>query len=125
MAVVCYAPLGRGFLTGQLKSSDDFPEGDIRRFLPRFSPENFPNNLKIVNAVEKIAESKGVSVSALALAWLLAQGDDIIPIPGTTKAKNLDSNIQAFSVTLAAEENKKIRDIVEAAGVAGGRYHAA
>lgn len=125
VAVVCYAPLGRGFLTGKLKSPDDFPEGDIRRYLPRFSPENFPNNLKIVDAVEKIAESKGVSVSALALAWLLAQGDDIIPIPGTTKAKNLDANIQAFSVSLTAEENKKIRDIVEAAGVAGGRYHAA
>lgn len=125
VAVVCYAPLGRGFLTGQLKSPDDFPEGDIRRFLPRFSPENFTKNLKIVDAVEQIAKSKGVSTSALALAWLLAQGDDIIPIPGTTKTKNLDTNIQSLSVTLTPEENKQIRDVVEAAGVSGGRYHAA
>ncbi|KAJ5985836.1 hypothetical protein N7522_013032 [Penicillium canescens] len=125
VAVICYAPLGRGFLTGQLKSPDDFPEGDIRRFLPRFSPENFTKNLKIVDALEVIAESKGVSISALALAWLLAQGDDIIPIPGTTKPTNLDTNIRALSVTLTPEENKRIRDVVEAAGVSGGRYHAA
>jgi aryl-alcohol dehydrogenase-like predicted oxidoreductase len=78
-----------------------------------------------VDAIEVIAESKGVSVSALALAWLLAQGDDIIPIPGTTKPTNLDTNIRALSVTLTPEENKKIRDVVEAAGVSGGRYHAA
>jgi hypothetical protein len=125
VAVVCYAPLGRGFLTGQLKSPDDFPEGDVRRFLPRFSHENFPKNLKIVEAVEEIAKSKGINTSTLALAWLLAQGDDIIPIPGTTKPKNLDANIQALSVTLTPEENKEIRDVVEAAGVSGGRYHAA
>jgi aryl-alcohol dehydrogenase-like predicted oxidoreductase len=125
VAVVCYAPLGRGFLTGQIKSPDDFPEGDIRRFLPRFSPENFPQNLKIVDALEDIASAKGVSVSALTLAWLLAQGDDIIPIPGTTKSKNLDTNVQALSITLAPEENRMIREVVEAAGVLGGRYHAA
>jgi aryl-alcohol dehydrogenase-like predicted oxidoreductase len=125
VAVVCYAPLGRGFLTGQLKSSNDFPEGDIRRFLPRFSPENFPKNLKIVEALEAMAKSKDVNVSTLALAWLLAQGDDIVPIPGTTKPRNLDTNILALSVTLTTEENKKIRDVVEVAGVSGGRYHAA
>jgi aryl-alcohol dehydrogenase-like predicted oxidoreductase len=112
-------------LTGQLKSPDDFPEGDIRRFLPRFSPENFPKNLRIVNAIERIAKPKGVSVSALALGWLLAQGNDIIPIPGTTKPKNLDTNIQALSVTLTPGEVKQIRDLVEAAGISGGRYHAA
>ncbi|KAJ5802370.1 uncharacterized protein N7503_004820 [Penicillium pulvis] len=125
VAVVCYAPLGRGFLTGQLKSPDDFPEGDIRRFLPRFSPENFPRNLKIVQALEDIAEAKATNVSSLALAWLLAQGDDIIPIPGTTKAKNLDTKIQALSITLTPEENTRIRELVESAGVSGGRYHAA
>lgn len=125
MAVVCYAPLGRGFLTGKLKSPDDFPVGDIRRLLPRFSKENFPKNLKIVEAFEEIAQSKGISVSALALAWLLAQGDDIIPIPGTTKPKSLDANIQALSVDLTPEENTRIRTVVETAGVAGGRYHAA
>lgn len=125
MAVVCYAPLGRGFLTGQFKSPDDFPEGDIRRFLPRFSKDNFPKNLKVVEAFEEIAQSKGVNVGALALAWLLDQGDDIIPIPGTTKPKNLDTNISALSITLTPEENAKIRAVVETAGVSGGRYHVA
>jgi aryl-alcohol dehydrogenase-like predicted oxidoreductase len=123
--VVCYAPLGRGFLTGKFKSPDDFPEGDIRRLLPRFSTENFPRNLQIVEALAEIAASKGVDVSALALAWLLAQGEYIIPIPGTTKPRNLDTNIQALSVTLTLEEEKKIRAVVETAGIAGGRYHAA
>lgn len=123
--MVCYAPLGRGFLTGHFKSVDDFPEGDIRRLLPRFSKDNFPKNLKVVEAFEEIAQSKGVAVGALALAWLLAQGDDIIPIPGTTKRKNLDTNIQALSITLTPEENTKIRAAVETAGVSGGRYHVA
>lgn len=125
MAVVCYAPLGRGFLTGHFKSPDDFPEGDIRRLLPRFSRENFPKNLKVVEAFEEMAQSKRVSVSALALAWLLAQGDDVIPIPGTTKPRNLDANIQSLSITLTPEENAKIRVVVETAGVFGERYHAA
>jgi aryl-alcohol dehydrogenase-like predicted oxidoreductase len=80
VAVVCYAPLGRGFLTGRFRSPDDFPEGDIRCLLPRFSNENCPKNLKGVEAFEELAQSKGVNVSSLALAWLLAQGDDIIPI---------------------------------------------
>jgi aryl-alcohol dehydrogenase-like predicted oxidoreductase len=125
VAVVCYAPLGRGFLTGHFKSADDFPEGDIRRLLPRFSKDNFPNNLKVVEAFEEIARSKGANVSALTLAWLLAQGDDIIPIPGTTKPRNLETNIQALSITLTPEENAKIRAVVETAGVSGERYHVA
>jgi aryl-alcohol dehydrogenase-like predicted oxidoreductase len=125
VAVVCYAPLGRGFLTGHFMSPDDFPEGDVRRLLPRFSKENFPKNLAVVQAFEEIAQSKGVNVSSLALAWLLAQGDDIIPIPGTTKPKNLDINIQALSITLTPKENAQIRNVVETAGVAGERYHAA
>jgi len=125
VAVVCYSPLGRGFLTGQFRSPDDFPEGDIRRFLPRFSPENFAKNLKIVEAFEEIARAKNVKVGSLALAWLLSQGNDIIPIPGTTKPANLDANIEALSITVTTEENAKIRAVVEAAGVAGGRYHAA
>ena len=105
VAVVCYAPLERGFLTGRFKFPEDFPEGDIRRLLPRFSKENFPKNLKVVEAFEEMAQSKGVSVSALALAWLLAQGDDVIPIPGTTKPKNADANIQSLSIALTPEEN--------------------
>jgi len=118
-------PLGQGFLTGRFRSPNDFPEGDIRRLLPRFSKENFSKNLKVVEALEELAQSKRVDISSLALAWLLAQGDNIIPIPGTTKPKNLDMNIQALSITLTPNENAKIRNVVETAGVAGERYHAA
>ena len=82
VAVVAYSPLGRGFLTGQLKSPDDFPEGDVRKFFPRFSAENFPKNLKLVTELEKIAKAKGIAPGQLALAWLMAQGDNIFPIPG-------------------------------------------
>jgi hypothetical protein len=103
----------------RLKSPDDFPEGDIRRFLPRFSKENFPKNLKVVEAFEEMAQSTGVNASSLALAWLLADGDNIVPIPGTTKIKNLEVNIQALSITLTPEENIQIRDVVQSAGVAG------
>ena len=112
-------------MTGRFRSPNDFPEGDIRRLLPRFSKENFSKNLKVVEALEELAQSKRVDISSLALAWLLAQGDNIIPIPGTTKPKNLDLNIQALSITLTPNENAKIRNVVETAGVAGERYHAA
>ena len=125
VAVVCYSPLGRGLLTGQLKSPDDFTEGDIRRFLPRFTAENFPRNLEIVDILKRIARGKGIDMSTLTLAWLLFQGSDIIPIPGTTKTANLDSNILALTNPLTAQENKAIRDVVSAAAVSGERYHAA
>jgi aryl-alcohol dehydrogenase-like predicted oxidoreductase len=82
VALVAYSPLGRGFVTGQLKSPDDFEEGDFRRLAPRFSKENFPKNLKLVAQIGEIAEKKCCTKGQLTLAWLLAQGDDIIPIPG-------------------------------------------
>lgn len=82
VAVVAYSPLGRGFITGQYKSRDDLPEDDYRRYYPRFSEENFPKNLELVREFEKVGARKGATAGQVALAWLMAQGDDIIPIPG-------------------------------------------
>lgn len=87
VAVVCYSPLGRGMLTGQYKSPDDFEEGDFRKMAPRFSKENFPKNLKLVDGLAEIAKKKGCTTGQLSLAWLLKQGSDILPIPGTKKIK--------------------------------------
>lgn len=81
IAIVAYSPLGRGFLTGQIKSPDDFEEGDFRKYAPRYNKENFPKNLKLVEKLQEFARKKGCTPGQLSLAWLLAQGDDIIPIP--------------------------------------------
>src|SRR3954463_468600 len=93
---VAYSPLGRGFLTGQFKSPDDFPEGDFRKNHPRFQGENFQKNLDLVREVEKLAHEKGCTTAQLALAWVLAKGDDVVPIPGTKRIKYLDENIGAL-----------------------------
>lgn len=122
VATVAYSPLGRGFLTGALKSPDDFEEGDFRRFAPRFSKENFPKNLKLVETVKKIADEKGCTPGQLVLAFLLAQGDDIIPIPGTTKEKNFDENVGSLKVTVTKEDDQQIRKAISEAEVHGGRY---
>ncbi|KAG9767505.1 Aldo/keto reductase, partial [Aureobasidium melanogenum] len=122
VATVAYSPLGRGFLTGAIKSPDDFEEDDFRRLAPRFSPENFPKNLKLVNEIKNLAEQKGCTPGQLVLAFLLAQGDDIIPIPGTTKIKNFDENMAALNVKITKEDNDKIRAAINAASVHGERY---
>ena len=122
VAVVAYSPLGRGFVTGQYKSRDDFEEGDFRRMSPRFSEENFPKNLKLVDEISALAKKKGCTPGQLTLAWLMAQGDDIIPIPGTKKIKYLEENLGAVDVKLTKEENAEIRKAVENAEVHGGRY---
>jgi aryl-alcohol dehydrogenase-like predicted oxidoreductase len=109
-------------LTGVYKSSSDFEEGDFRRFAPRFSQENFPKNLKLVDGIQAIAQKKGCTPGQLTLAWLLAQGDDIIPIPGTKKIKYLEENLGALNVKLSKEEEKEIRGLVEGAEVHGLRY---
>lgn len=121
VAIVCYSPLGKGMLTGQLRSVDDLEEKDFRRQMPRFSKENFPKNYQLVDQLTSIANKKGCTVGQLALAWVLAQGDDFIPIPGTSKIKNLDENAGATSVKLTKEEVQEIREICEKADVAGGR----
>lgn len=122
IATVAYSPLGRGIMTGQYKSPDDFEEGDFRRMSPRFSAENFPKNLKLVNELSELAKKKGCTAGQLTLAWLMAQGDDIIPIPGTKKVKYLEENLGALDIKLSAEELKEIRAMVEKAEIHGFRY---
>jgi aryl-alcohol dehydrogenase-like predicted oxidoreductase len=122
VAVVAYSPLNRGMLAGKLKGPEDFEEGDFRAFAPRFSKENFPKNLKLVDQISAIAKKKNVTPSQLTLAWLMAQGKDIFPIPGTTKADRLKENLGAFDVKLSAEEEKEIRKYAEEAEVGGERY---
>lgn len=122
VAIVAYSPLGRGLLTGVLKSPDDFEEGDFRRFVPRFSKENFPKNLELVDTIKKIADEKDCTPGQLVLAFLMAQGDDIIPIPGTTKEKNFDENMGSLKVKIPKEDDQKIRKAIEEAEVHGGRY---
>ncbi|SHJ00150.1 Predicted oxidoreductase [Aureimonas altamirensis DSM 21988] len=119
---VPYSPLGRGFLTGRFRTAADLPENDFRRDSPRFSPENFGRNLKLVDAVEGIARRKGVKASQIALAWVLAQGEDIVPIPGTRRIPYLEENIGAESIVLTREEVEEIDDIFPADAAAGARY---
>jgi aryl-alcohol dehydrogenase-like predicted oxidoreductase len=121
---VAYSPLGRGFLTGQFTSPDDFPEGDFRKNHPRFQGDNFDKNLELVREVEAMAKEKGCSTAQLALAWVLAQGEDIVPIPGTKRVKYLDDNIGALEVKLTGEELKRLDAILPPGAAAGERYHA-
>ncbi|KIL64883.1 hypothetical protein M378DRAFT_162750 [Amanita muscaria Koide BX008] len=111
VAVVAYSPLGRGLLTGQFKSPDDFEEGDHRRTIPRYSKENFPNILKLVSDLKAIGEKHGASAGQVTLAWLLAQGEDIIPIPGTKRIKYLKENLAAAQIKLTTEEVEQVREV--------------
>jgi aryl-alcohol dehydrogenase-like predicted oxidoreductase len=117
---VAYAPLGRGFLTGQITSVDDLAEDDFRRGDPRFQGENLQHNLDLVAKVQELAAAKGVSPAQLALAWVLAQGDDIVSIPGTKRRERLEENLGALDVQLSADELAQIDDAVPA--VSGQRY---
>ena len=121
---VAYSPLGRGFLTGQFKTINDLPADDWRRYLPRFQGENFGKNLELVKKIEELATAKGCTPSQLALAWVLAQGDDIVPIPGTKRAKYLDDNLGAVDVRLNADDLAEIDAILPAGAAAGERYTA-
>ncbi|MFY8101308.1 MAG: aldo/keto reductase, partial [Allorhizobium sp.] len=122
---VPFSPLGRGMLTGALKDLSKLGKDDFRRGLPRFDQENFDANLALVTALETMAAEKGVSPGQLALAWVLAQGDFIVPIPGTTKIANLDSNIDATGITLSAEDLSALSNAVSPDKVAGARYNEA
>jgi aryl-alcohol dehydrogenase-like predicted oxidoreductase len=122
VAIVCYSPLGRGLLGGQIKSPDDLEANDYRRSFPRFSKENFPKNLQLVDTLTTIAKKKNCTPSQLTLAWILSQGEDFIVIPGTTKIKNLEENIGAIQIKLTNEEEKEIRTACEQADVVGERY---
>jgi aryl-alcohol dehydrogenase-like predicted oxidoreductase len=121
---VAYSPLGRGFLTARFRTLEDIPEGDYRRNAPRFQGENFQKNLELVDRVTAIARSKGVSPSQLALAWVLAQGRDIVPIPGTTRSSHLDENIAALDIVLTADELAQIEAVAPLGVASGPRYPA-
>ncbi|NWE77317.1 aldo/keto reductase [Pseudomonas yamanorum] len=122
IAFVPYSPLGRGFLTGALKSPDDFAADDYRRFSPRFQGENFAKNLLLVEQVQALAADKGVTAGQLALAWVLAQGDYLIPIPGTKQRKYLEENVAALEVKLNPTELAALEAIFPANATAGLRY---
>jgi aryl-alcohol dehydrogenase-like predicted oxidoreductase len=119
---VAYSPLGRGFLSGRFKSPDDFEDGDFRKHHPRFQGENFQKNLELVAKVGEIASEKGVTAGQLALAWVLSQGDDIVPIPGTTKVRNVEENIAAAEIELSSDELARLDEVAPKGVAAGDRY---
>ncbi len=119
---VPYSPLGRGFLSGQIKSIEDLDPGDWRRNSPRFQGDNFKRNLQLVDEVEKIAKEKNCTASQLALAWVLAQGEDLVPIPGTKRAKYLEENVRAIDVQLTPGDLAQINAAMPVNAAAGGRY---
>ncbi|HXL21450.1 MAG TPA: aldo/keto reductase [Candidatus Dormibacteraeota bacterium] len=124
IALVAYSPLGRGFLTGQIKRFEDFEPEDYRRQSPRFVGENFQKNLDLVARVEAIAKERNCTPSQLALAWLLAQGDDIIPIPGTKRRKYLEENVVALQVSLTRNDLSRIDEVAPHGAASGDRYPA-
>jgi aryl-alcohol dehydrogenase-like predicted oxidoreductase len=119
---VAYSPLGRGFLTGRFKKYEDIPEDDYRRYSPRFQGENFRKNLDLVIKVSEIAKRKGVKPGQLALAWVLAQGKDIVPIPGTTIPEHLKENIEALNIKLSDEDLDEINQVMPEGAASGLRY---
>ncbi|MGN6165111.1 MAG: aldo/keto reductase [Flavisolibacter sp.] len=122
IAFVAYSPLGRGFLTGQIKNFDDFEKDDYRRFSPRFQGENFNKNLQLVTKVEELAKEKGCTTAQLALAWVLAHGDYIFPIPGTKHKKYLEENVGALNIRLTKKELEELDAIAPKGAAAGMRY---
>jgi aryl-alcohol dehydrogenase-like predicted oxidoreductase len=121
---VAYSPLGRGFLTGRFKSADDLPSDDVRRNHPRFQGDNFVRNLDLVKRVESIAARKECTPGQLALAWLFAQGGDIVPIPGTTRRSRLEENIRALEVSLTDTDLTDLQRAAPKGATAGTRYPA-
>lgn len=122
IAFVPYSPLGRGFLTGALQRPEDFADDDYRRFSPRFQGENFHKNLLLVQQVQKLAADKGITAGQLALAWVLAQGEHLIPIPGTKQRKYLEENVAALDVSLSPDELRSLEQIFTPQTTAGQRY---
>ena len=122
IGVVSYSPLGRGFLTGAFKTAEDFEDDDYRRHSPRFQGENFAKNLELVAKVQQLADKLSCTPGQLALAWVLAQGDDMVPIPGTKRRSYLEENVAATDVSLSADDLAAIDDIFPAGAVAGLRY---
>lgn len=119
---VAYSPIGRGFLSGRIKSVDDLEEDDFRRRSPRFQGENFRKNIELVDKVEEIAKNKGITPAQLALAWVLSKGNDIVPIPGTKHIKYLEENAKASEITLTDNELEEIENVLPAGAASGLRY---
>jgi len=120
---IAYAPLGRGLLTGRIRNFDDLPATDRRRKHPRFAPENLARNLQLVQRLEELAKSKGASAAQVALAWILAQAESIVPIPGTNHAANVEQNAAAVELVLTADELRQLGEIFAIGAGAGARYH--
>jgi aryl-alcohol dehydrogenase-like predicted oxidoreductase len=121
---VAYSPLGRGFLAGQFKKPEDIPEGDFRRFNPRFEGENFYKNLELVHHIEALAQDKRATAAQIALAWVMAQGEDVVPIFGAKKRSRIDENLKAAEITLTAAELERIDRVLPKGSTAGLRYPA-
>jgi aryl-alcohol dehydrogenase-like predicted oxidoreductase len=122
IGLVPYSPLGRGFLSGKIQKAEDLAENDFRRTVPRFQGENFQRNLDLVKKVEEIAREKHCTPAQLALAWVLAQGNDVVPIPGTKRRKYLQENVGAVEVVLTSEDLERIEAAVPKNSFAGSRY---
>ena len=122
IGLVAYSPLGRGFLSGRIRSVEDLEENDFRRINPRFQGENFQKNLELVERVEELAAAKGCTAAQIALAWVLAQGEDVVPIPGTTRVKNLEQNVAALEVELTVDELRDLEAVFPKGAAAGDRY---
>jgi aryl-alcohol dehydrogenase-like predicted oxidoreductase len=122
IGLVAYSPLGRGFLTGRFKSPDDIGEGDRRRNMPRFQDENFARNLALADRVRELADEKGVTAGQLALAWVHAQGDDVVPIPGTKRRRYLEENVAALEVELSDDDLRRMDEAFPPGAAAGDRY---
>ncbi len=119
---VAYSPLGRGFLSGEIRRPEDLPEGDYRRNSPRFQGENFQKNLQLVDRVNETAREKGATPSQLALAWVLSRGDDVVPIPGTKRRRWLEENVAAAQIHLSDDDLRRIEEIAPRGAAAGTRY---
>jgi aryl-alcohol dehydrogenase-like predicted oxidoreductase len=119
---VAYSPLGRGFLSGRFQRPEDIPEGDFRRHNPRFQGENFEKNLELVERVKEIADEKGVKPGQLALAWVMRQGEDIVPIPGTKRRSYLEENVAAAEIELSDDDLRRIDEAAPVGATAGDRY---
>lgn len=124
IAVVAYSPVGRGILTGEIQSPADIPEGDFRRMAPKYSEENFPKILNLVKELKSVAQAHGSTPAQIAIAWLLAQGPDIFPIPGTRSTKRVDENTASALLQLTDKEVQEIRELVERTEIKGTRYPA-
>jgi aryl-alcohol dehydrogenase-like predicted oxidoreductase len=124
IAVVAYSPIGRGILTGQIQSFEDLPETDLRRIFPKYSPENFPKIMKLVEGLKAVAKTHDVTPAQVALAWVLAQGPDIIPIPGTRSAQKMEEKNRAALLQLSDEEVRGIRELIQENEILSDRYPA-